>query len=216
MAGGRKPEKVVAALIDRYGTTFVDEAGFVLRDTPSSLFRLLCLALLLSARIRSSVAVNAAKALAKHKWTTPERLLKSSWSERAKVLNQAGYARYDERTSTMLEESARLLLDRWDGDLRKLRREAERNPRRERQLLQQFKGIGEVGADIFCREAQALWEELRPFADRRALAAAERIGLPADPSRLARLVGQDDLSTVVAALIRLHLDKGYKSLVEAT
>jgi endonuclease III len=215
MARGPKPEKVIAALVDRYGTTFVQEAGFTLRDSPSSLFRLLCLALLLSARIRSSIAVNAAKALAKHKWTTPQRLLDSTWEERAKVLNQSGYARYDERTSTMLEQSARLLVERWGGDLRNLRREAERNPSRERQLLQQFKGIGEVGADIFCREVQTIWEELRPFADRRALATAERIGLPADPARLARLAGQDDLSTLVAALIRLHLDKGYKSLLDA-
>ncbi len=165
-----KPERVIAALVDRYGTTFVQEAGFTLRNSPSSLFRLLCLAMLLSARIRSSIAVNAAKALAKRKWTTPGRLLESTWEERAKVLNQAGYARYDEGTSMMLEQSARLLIERWDGDLRKLRREGGQDPLAERRLLQQFKGIGEVGADIFCREAQTIWEELRPFADRRALA----------------------------------------------
>lgn len=214
MAAGRKPERIVADVLDRYGTTFAEEAGFTVRDGPSSLFRLLCLSLLLSARIRSSVAVDAARALAKQGWNTPDRLLDSSWEERARVLNQAGYARYDERTATMLADSARLLVERWRGDLRRLRREAERDPRRERRLLQEFKGIGEVGADIFCREAQAVWDELRPFADRRALRVAGRLGLPDDTDGLARLAGGDDFTRLVAALVRLDLDDGYDAVLD--
>lgn len=196
---------IVEALLDRYGRTFVEEAGFALRDTPSPLFRLLCLSLLLSARIRSDIAVEAAKALAKAGWTSPEKLLDSSWSERARVLNRAGYARYDERTSTMLAETAQLVTDRWRGDLRRLRDEADREQAAERRLLKACKGIGDVGADIFCREAQAVWPELRPFADARARRAAKKLGLPDDAKGLARVAGTDDLSHVVAALIRVEL-----------
>lgn len=66
----------------------------------------------MSARIRSGIAVDATLALADHGWTTPAKLALASWAERAKVLNQSGYARYDERTSTMLAETAELLIDR--------------------------------------------------------------------------------------------------------
>ncbi len=48
----------------------------------------------------------------------------ASWADRAEVLNGAGYARYDERTSTMLGQTAELLLRDYGGDLRRLRERA--------------------------------------------------------------------------------------------
>lgn len=196
---------LMKALLDRHGNTFAAESGFTVKNTPSPLFRLLCLSLLLSARIGSDIAVGAARALAKAGWTTPEKLQRATWSARAAVLNRAGYARYDERTSTMLGDTAQLVLDRWRGDLRRLRDEADRDPDAERALLKECKGIGNVGADIFCREAQSVWTELRPFADRRALRAAEKLGLATDAEHLARVARTDDLSVVVAALVRVDL-----------
>ena len=85
----------------------------------------------------------------------------------------------------MLGDTAKMLLDKYQGDLRRLRAAAERDPGRERALLKECKGIGDVGADIFCREAQIAWNELFPFADRRALETAGRLGLEDDAARLA-------------------------------
>ena len=48
-------------------------------------------------------------------------------------------ARYDERTASQLGEACGLLLDRYDGDLRQMREAAERDPAREKQLLQEIK-----------------------------------------------------------------------------
>src|SRR5215207_3436626 len=45
--------ELVRVLLDRYGTTYAEEAGIRLADKPSPLYRLLVLALLLSARIAS-------------------------------------------------------------------------------------------------------------------------------------------------------------------
>jgi hypothetical protein len=56
-----------------------------------------------------------------------------------------------------------------DGDVRKIR-----------QLLQQTRRLGPVGADVF--------------------------GLPADPHRLARLVAGEDLGRFAAGLVRASLD----------
>jgi hypothetical protein len=152
---------VVSALLDRHGRTFAEELGVdVASGTPSPLFRLLCASLLMSARISAGIATAAARALADSGWTTAERLAESSWEDRARVLNQAGYARYDERTSTMLGETATLVLDRYGGDLRRLREDAGCDPAEERRRVKECKGIGDVGADIFFREVQAAWPEV--------------------------------------------------------
>lgn len=102
---GRSREDIVATLLERHGGTFADELGISLDDpTPSPLFRLLVAAILFSARIRTDIAVAAAKALFDQGWTTPDDLADSTWSQRAKVLNESGYARYDERTAATLGE----------------------------------------------------------------------------------------------------------------
>jgi transposase len=145
----------------------------------------------------------------------PGQAGESTWDQRVKALNEAGYTRYQERTATMLGDLTEHLHERWGGDLRRLREQAGRDPKRERALLKQFKGIGDVGADIFLREVQVAWEEVAPFADRRVLEAAERLGLGNRPDALARLVGRRDFPRLVAALARVRLDKGYDEVERA-
>jgi hypothetical protein len=134
--------------------------------------------------------------------------------KRARTLNEAGYARYDERTSSMLGDTSAMLLEKYEGDLRKLREAAGRDPGKERQLLKECKGLGDVGVDIFFREIQVAWEELYPFADRRALQAAGRLGLPDDAKGLARLVPRDDFPRLTAALVRTGLARDFDDIVE--
>jgi len=130
------------------------------------------------------------------------------------VLDDAGYVRYDERTSTMLGDTAKLLLERYQGDLRKLRDAANADPARERELLKEFKGIGDVGADIFCREAQLAWPELFPFADAKVLEGARSLGLPASADQLLQLVrGRVEFVRLVAALIRVKLRKNQEEIL---
>jgi hypothetical protein len=161
--------RIVAALLERHGRTFADELEIdVAAGTPSPLFRLLVASILFSARIGHAIALAAARALTEHGWTTPQKLARTGWAQRVRVLDRAGYVRYDESTSRMLGDACTLLLERYRGDLRCLREEAERDPRRERALLKEFKGIGDVGVDIFFREAQIAWDELYPFADRKS------------------------------------------------
>ncbi|MDP8987493.1 MAG: hypothetical protein M3N11_04005 [Actinomycetota bacterium] len=215
---GPSTDDVVAALLDRHGRTFADDVRIdVASGKPSPLFRLLCASLLMSARISAGIAVAAARALADAGWTTAERMAASTWEERARVLNEAGYARYDERTSTMLGETTTLVLDRYGGDLRKLRQQAGCDPAEERRLIKECKGIGDVGADIFFREVQVAWPELHPFADRRAISAAERLGLGSDAGALAGLVSDPaGFTRLVAALVRVELDDDHQAVLQAT
>jgi endonuclease III len=209
--------RLAEALLERHGRTFADELGInVTAGTPSPLFRLLVASILFSARIGHRLAFAAARALAEQGWTTPQKLGSATWAQRVRVLNRAGYARYDESTSRMLGDTCALLLERYRGDLRRLRDRAERDPRRERALLKEFKGIGDTGVDIFLREAQVAWDEVYPFADRRALQAARRLGLGGDEQALARLVdnGAREFARLVAALVRVGLERDYDGVRE--
>ncbi len=54
----------VRTLLERAGTTYAEQAGIRLHDSPSPLYRLLVLSVLLSTRIRADIAVAAACELA--------------------------------------------------------------------------------------------------------------------------------------------------------
>lgn len=193
------------ALLDRHGRTYAEEAGIKLADRPAPLYQLLVLATLLSTRIRACVAMAAARELFAAGYRTPQAMEAASWQDRVDALGRGHYRRYDERTARMLGDGARLCLDRWRGDLRRLHREGGDQPAGLRRLLTEFPGIGPTGADIFLREAQTVWADLRPFVDRRALAGAKRLGLPTAAPRLAGLVGGAEFGRLASALVRVAL-----------
>ena len=204
---GRASKRDIArAVLDRHPKSYAEELHIAVGgNTPSPLYRWLIASLLFSARIAAGQAQGAAKALFDQGWRTPEKMAQTSWSERVKVLNRSGYARYDESTSRYIGDTTELLLDRYGGDLRKLRAEAGRDVGKERALLKAFKGIGDVGADIFFREVQVAWDELYPFADRKALDVAGRLGLDDSAEGLARLVDRKDLPRLLTGLVRVGL-----------
>jgi hypothetical protein len=209
-------DAIVDALLERHGQTYAEELDIdVAKGTPSVLFRLLVASILFSARIGAGQAVKAARALTEAGWTTAEKLAATSWGERVQILNRHGYARYDERTASMLGDACELLLDRYRGDLGRLRAEAGQDPKQERRLLKEVKGLGEVGVDIFFREAQVAWEELFPFVDRRAAQAAHRLGLDADPEALAGDLDPEAFARLMAALVRTRLAHDHDAVLEA-
>jgi endonuclease III len=205
---------LVKTVLDSYGQTYAIEVGIRLKNTPAPLFQLLNASLLLSARIAAENAVRAARALKDAKLTTSRKMAEASWQDRVDVLAWHGYKRYDESTSTMLGDTAKLLIESYDGDLRNLREEAEHDVEQERQLLQQFKGIGGVGADIFLREVQSVWDEAFPYADSRVTKAAKKLGLPTNPKSLSRLVSRTDFTRLVAGLVRVDLAHAQKKVQE--
>jgi hypothetical protein len=207
------PAPVLKVLLERYGLTYREELGIDLgKGTPTALFRWLCGSLLFSARISVDLATRAVRALSEQGWNNARKMHEAGWERRTHVLNRAGYARYDESTSRRLGEMADLLTARYGGDLRKLRERAARDPGREQQLLLEFKGIGPVGVDVFCREAQLCWPELYPFADRKSLRSVQKLGLPAPPEELSGLVVRRRFPALLAALVRADLAKAHREI----
>ncbi|MFD7567858.1 endonuclease [Streptomyces tendae] len=203
----RDERRTVRELVDAHGQTYAEEAGIRLKDTPQPLYRLLVLAHLLSARISASIAVATARALSEAGLRDARRMAGATWQQRVDALGRGGYRRYDERTATQLGEAAELLTERWGGDLRRLRDEADGDVSELRRLLQEFPGVGPTGADIFLREAQLVWPEAGPLLDRKALQGAERLGLPGDQDRLLALAGKTEPAVLAAALVRAAVDK---------
>lgn len=208
-------DAVAKALLETYGQTYAEQAGIRLADRPAPLYQTLVLATLLSARINADVAVAAARELFDAGYRTPAKMAAASWQDRVDALGRGHYRRYDERTSTMLGDGAELLRTRWHGDLRRLHEEAGDDVGRLRALLTEFPGIGPVGAAIFLREVQGVWRGVAPFVDDRVALGASRLGLPKSGAALARLVDVGDFPRLVAALVRVALDKKAADAVRA-
>ncbi|WP_436771454.1 endonuclease [Yinghuangia sp. YIM S09857] len=213
-APGTKRDRV-RSLLRVAGTTYAADAGIRLADKPAPLWQLLVLSNLLSARINADIAVAGARELFRAGGRTPHGMAELTWQQRVDALGRGHYKRYDEGTATRLGQCADLVRERYAGDLRRLARRAEDDPARVRDLLTEFPGIGPTGAAVFCREAQAVWPFLRPTLDRRALAGAERVGLPSDADKLAGLVPEDELSRLAAALVRVDLHRDLADEVTA-
>lgn len=204
---------VLERLMQRHGRTYCEELGIDIESgTPSPLFRWLVASILFSARIGADLAAKAARALSDAGWRTSGKMAESTWEERVRVLNASGYARYDESTARMLGDDVVLIEERYHGDLRRLREAAGRDPAEERRLLKEFKGVGEVGADVFFREVQGIWGEHYPFLDARGRETATALGLPDDPLTLAKRVGAADFPRLAAALQRTRLAKDAEAI----
>lgn len=201
----RSASPVVRELMREHGRTYAEAAGITLRDKPAPLFQLLVLTLLSSTRISADIAVDAARELFRAGWRTPAKMAQATWQQRVDALGRAGYRRYDESTSTKLEEASRWLQDTHGGDLRRVRPHDHAGVDDLRQAIAQTPRVGPVGADIFCREVQVVWPEVAPFFDATALEGARALGLPAEPGQLAALVPPDQVAVLASALVRSSL-----------
>jgi hypothetical protein len=199
----RSSDELVQALLRVYGHTYAQDAGIRLVNRPEPLYQLLVLASLLGKRISADVAVASARELFAAGYRTPQSMVDASWQDRVDALGRGHYRRYDESTSKLLAAAAEHCLQRWAGDLRGLRREADGNRRQLSQLLTEFPGIGPTGADIFTREVQAVWPEYQPSVDARVSAGARALHL--QPSSVGRLAPPRDVPRLTSALVRVSL-----------
>ncbi|MGA9871234.1 MAG: endonuclease [Rhodococcus sp. (in: high G+C Gram-positive bacteria)] len=195
----------VKELLAENDSTFAADAGISLDDTPSPLFELLVLSLLLSTRISSDIAVAAARELFRAGYRTPQKMADAKWRDLVDALGRGHYKRYDESTATRLNELGARVGDVYRGDLRTLAAEADGDVGKAKELVEEFKGIGPTGADIFLREVQEVWTWARPYFDKKSADEAKKLGLPTDPYELAHLAPDGKAAALAAALVRKSL-----------
>ncbi|MFP4044218.1 MAG: hypothetical protein ACLFTP_06570 [Rhodosalinus sp.] len=200
-------KELVRALIEDQGRLWSEEIGARIDlDTPEDWFHWLLGALLMSARIDATMAAKAAGALKLEEMSTVQGVLETERDQRIRVLNENCYARFDNVGADQIFEAAQLVQESYGGDLRRLREEGG-DAAGIRARLKGVKGIGDVGADIFLREAQLVWDEVFPMADAHALEQAKDLGLPERPEELAQIAGgRERFVRLVTALARVWLD----------
>lgn len=204
--GRRVPLSEIAR---RAGTTYCEQAGITLRDSPAPLYQTLVLATLLAKPIGADLAVAASRELRGAGMRTPAAMRAATWQQRVDALGRGRYRRYDESTATILDKSAAVVIERYRGDLRRLAAAVDGDVARAEGLLQEIPGIGPSGAAIFLREVQRVWPWVAPYVDDRVLAGARRAGLPGSPDGLRRALAlsRTDVAAACAGLVRIGLDR---------
>ncbi len=200
-----KHAQAVRRLLKAAGTTYAAEAGVRIADKPMPLFQLLVLCMLASKPIDASIVMRAGRELFNEGVRTPNAVLASNRRTMIAAFGRAHYVRYDESSATRLTDMAERVRDEYSGDLRELARRSDHDVRAAAGLLKQFNGIGATGADIFLREVQDVWTWARPYFDERAIGAAKKLDLPADPKELGSLAPRAN-ARLAAALVRASLD----------
>jgi len=158
---------------------------------PEGRFRWFLASILFAKRISAETAKKTYRRFEEEGLTTPEMILEVGWDCLVEVLDSGGYARYDFSTATNLLETMKALREKY-GDLDRLHREAKDSADLERRL-QEFKGIGPTGTNIFLRELRTVWEKAKP-----------------NPCKMAVDVGQKldfkDVEPYESSLVRLNLE----------
>ncbi|KAF2104484.1 hypothetical protein NA57DRAFT_70688 [Rhizodiscina lignyota] len=176
---GRKPKTVELLLAKgRPMSEFiaVDKAQ---ESTPETVLAHLLNALISSARISHTIAEETLAQCVSAGYQNIDTLEKSSWEERTDVLTKGGYTHYREKTATALGQLAEHLREKYDGDASRLVdvKSSENANGTVKKRVKEFKGIGELGADIFLETIQAVAPSVAPALSQRNLATAEKLGL---------------------------------------
>ncbi len=107
-------------------------------------------------RISQDIAAETFTQLDNDGVVTPQKLANADWQHLVDLLGQGGYKRYDESTASELIKLGQDTVDRYDGSLANLAKDAQ-TKKAVRDRLQEFKGIGPTSADIFLREMGPIW-----------------------------------------------------------
>lgn len=205
------PSTKITSLVDNHGELPLSSNGIPEPATPTAATVLAHVfnAMLTSARISHELAAKSVSCLIEAGYADIQTLKNSSWEERTEVLTKGGYTRYREKTATALGDLCEWVLDKWDGDLNNLRKDAKDEPEGIRSRIKEIKGLGDVGVNIFCDTAQGLWTCLAPFIDPRNLKTAEAIGLGSDVQQMFEAAGKDPdkMSRLCMAITKIRLEK---------
>jgi hypothetical protein len=148
---------------------------------------------LFAKRISAETAKETYLCFEQEELTSPDAILEAGWDRLVEVLDSGGYTRYDFSTAANLLGIVKALKEKY-GSLERLHTESS-SPKDLESRLQEFKGVGPVGVNIFLRELRGIREKAKPKPSPMAVVTAQKIGL--DP---------EDVERYESQLVRLNLE----------
>lgn len=170
--------------------SYSEELGLDL-SRPEDRFKWFLASLLFAKRISTEIAKETYRRFEEEGLVTPEKILEAGWDRLVQVLDSGGYVRYDFSTASKLLEIMKKLKEEY-GDLGGIHR-ASKDPRDLERRLQEFKGIGPVGVNIFLRELRGVWKKADPKPSSMAIKVARQLSL-------------EEPKPYESALVRLNLE----------
>ena len=156
-------------------------------------FKWFLASILFAKRISAETAKETYYNFEQEELTNPDAILEAGWDRLVEVLDSSGYTRYDFSTATNLLGIAKTLKQKY-GTLERLNAEAS-SPTDLENRLQEFKGVGPVGVNIFLRELRGIWKNAKPQPSSMATSTARKIGL-----------NPKDVEQFESQLVRLNLE----------
>ncbi len=154
-------------------------------------FKWFLASILFAKRISAEIAKKTYRRFEEEEITTPQRILEAGWDRLVEVLDSGGYVRYDFSTASNLLTIMEELKEKY-GDLEGLHKESS-SPMDLEKRLQELRGIGPVGVNIFLRELRGIWEKAKTKPSKIAIKTAQRVDLK-------------DVESYESNLVRLNLE----------
>jgi endonuclease III len=169
--------KTIAKLVDELGRPYHELLGINLRSSKKEeIFKWFVASSLFGARISETIAMKTYKQFEKDGLLSPERIIARGWSRLVESLDRGGYVRYDFSTADDLLALSDLLMRSYGGDLNRLHDQAKYSVDLEA-CLKEFRGVGDVTANIFLRELREVWKKADPLPGQHVILAARNLGL---------------------------------------
>lgn len=140
----------------------------------SDRFKWFLASMLFAKRISSQIAKKTYKMFEAKGLVTPDSILRAGWDKLVKVLDEAGYVRYDFSTASTLLETMKKIKEL--GGLEQIHLDAKDSKDLELKL-QELRGVGPTATNIFLRELRGIWRKARPKPSALALEIGKKLGL---------------------------------------
>ncbi len=204
-------EHLVTTLLRSYGGRYSSALGIDVDAGAGEVERWFVASTLFGSRISARIAERAFEQLSR---VGIRRIVDAGlhdWGELVALLDAGGYARYDFRTATRLQTLARVVSDRYGGDIAEIGRRFT-DPVPLLAALNTLPGWGPVTAGLFLRELRGEWPGARLPLDPLAARAGRHLELLTGHDldelavimRLAQRVGCDERD-LEAGLVRMAL-----------
>lgn len=199
------------ALVRSFGGRYSSELGIDVDNGDTEVERWFVASTLFGTRISTRIAERTFAELSRAGINRIVDAGTRDWNDLVALLDAGGYTRYDFRTATRLQALARVITERYGGEIGDLGRRFT-TPRSLTVALDELPGWGAVTIRLFLRELRGVWPGASLPLDPQAAEAARHLGLITSVdrdefARIARIAewARCDERDLEAALVRLAL-----------